>query len=116
MIKMENLPAQHGWRWVMVCCLVCFASCDGSSSSGVVGYWADASGRTMVFEPGGRVVIRGPNVSPRDGTFTYLSGVGEVRITLNENGGTIHGKLLTSSRLQMTSDGRPFIFSRRGSR
>jgi hypothetical protein len=100
---------------LIVCCLACFAACD-SSSSGVVGAWADPSGRTMVFDAEGRVTIRDPNAATLTGTYSYSSGLGEVKITLTEDGRTMQGKLLTPSRLQIGSGGRPFIFNRRGSR
>lgn len=100
---------------LVVCCLVCFAACD-SSSSGVVGAWGDPSGRSMVFDAQGRVTIRDPNAATMTGTYTYSSGLGEVKITLTEDGRTMQGKLLTPTRLQIGTSGRPFIFNLRGSR
>jgi hypothetical protein len=102
-------------RLLVVCCLVGFAAC-GSSSSGVVGAWGDPNGRSMVFDAEGRVTIRDPKAATLTGTYTYSSGLGEVKITLTEDGRTMQGKLLTPSRLQIGTSGRPFIFNRRGSR
>ncbi len=102
------------WLLVLVIGLPVCTSCGLDPSTEILGRWADPSGRTMVFDANGRVVIRDPNRETMDCTYTYAPGLRRITIALPNGAGTLQGELLTKTRLRIGgSGGRPFIFNKR---